>query len=236
MQCELRAGEINMRSRQGFTLLELSVVLAIIALVVGGVVTGMSLLGQGQVSRTIKDFERYRVALNDFAQKYDAYPGDMRDAATYWGADCLGGVGPNVCSGDGDGQVSCISGQYECIRGWQHLVRAGIISGNYDGTFTVTDTVVIGTDVPKSEFEGTGFNFGKIGSPSATAGVPRLNSVSIPAEDAKSIDLKMDDGIGNRGKMYGVGVACTGVASSDPVGADYVLGSGGRCVLRHYTQ
>jgi prepilin-type N-terminal cleavage/methylation domain-containing protein len=64
---------------QGFTLIELSIVLVIIGLIVGGVLVGQDLIRAAEVRATISQIEKYNTAANTFLGKYGYLPGDIKD-------------------------------------------------------------------------------------------------------------------------------------------------------------
>lgn len=73
-------GALENPHKQGFTLIEMSVVLVIIGLIVGGVLAGRSLIEQACERAQITQIERYRTATNTFYGKYNALPGDLTKA------------------------------------------------------------------------------------------------------------------------------------------------------------
>jgi prepilin-type N-terminal cleavage/methylation domain-containing protein len=131
----------------GFTLVELSIVLVIIGLIVGGVVGGQSLVRSAQIQSIIKDFNKYKTAVNAFELQYDALPGDFSEAEDYWGSagsDCWNdaGTGTETCNGDGDGAIDYqkrdialhwSDNSYESWRAWEHLQNAEIINTSLTG-------------------------------------------------------------------------------------------------------
>ena len=98
-------------SEKGFTLIELSIVLVIIGLIVGGVLVGQDLIRAAEVRATISQIEKYNTAVNTFHAKFNAIPGDMSlSIATQFGF-TEGVSGTGNCSGtsagnrNGDGVI-----------------------------------------------------------------------------------------------------------------------------------
>lgn len=155
-----------------FTLVELSVVLVIIALLVGGVVSGTSLLRAASLKSVVSEYKAYESAIGTFKTKYDGYPGDLKDAATIWGwapnaaaptstdATCAvvttASQGTRTCNGDGDGIIET---GYEEFRAWQHLANAGMVAGSFTGVGTTGAGTGFqaDTNVPKSDHEDAGW-------------------------------------------------------------------------------
>lgn len=129
----------------GFTLIELSIVLVIIGLIIGGVLVGRDLINSAGIRKQIKQFDSYKLALNAFNLKYNCLPGDCKDATAY-------GLGSN---GDGNGRLEfAASSLANCLHitdgnrtqpdcywdgefplFFQHLSAAQMIDGNFDGTW-----------------------------------------------------------------------------------------------------
>lgn len=66
-------------SQAGFTLIELSIVLVIIGLLVGGVLKGQELIAGTRIKATVAQADAIRAAVNTFQDRYRGIPGDMTD-------------------------------------------------------------------------------------------------------------------------------------------------------------
>lgn len=128
-------------SHAGFTLVELSIVLVILALIAGGVLVGKSLLDGAKVRSTLGDIEVFNSAVATFTNKYAALPGDMSDATDMWGANGACPIADDTrktatCNGNGDNAISSstmgVNG-FELYTFWQHLANAQLIEGKYSG-------------------------------------------------------------------------------------------------------
>lgn len=140
-------------SRRAFTLVELSIVLVILGLLVGGILAGQSVIKNARMRGTIKEMQNYTTAVSLFRRQYNSFPGDIPNATRYWGAAAgsttadgydatcaaltLPAADPKAtCNGNGDGLVAIntdAAQTYERFRAWQHLVNAEFIEGNYAG-------------------------------------------------------------------------------------------------------
>lgn len=168
------------KKKQGFTLIELSIVLVIIGLLVGGVLVGKELIEAAQLRSTIGQKESFQTATQTFKLKYNCLPGDCKNATTFFGAAAVcPGDGDNprtdgtTCNGDGDKRISTnaspADGQNEAFGYWQHLAIAGLIEGSYTG---VTDNTTnyygplytLGANIPKSTVTGGGWAVYDLGS------------------------------------------------------------------------
>ncbi len=131
--------------RAAFTLVELSIVLVIIGLLLGGVLVGQSLIRSSELQGVLSETSGMIAGTNTFQAKYGALPGDMVNATVFWGVDnanCSGSAGtvtsPGTCNGNGDGKISAgFSGGSatfpEMFRYWQQLSMAGFIKGKFTG-------------------------------------------------------------------------------------------------------
>lgn len=134
-----------MRKQSGFSLVELSIVLVILGLLVGGVLSGQSLIRAAELRAVSTEYNRYATAAQTFRDKYFSLPGDFTKATDFWGAThpsaatCIVtvGSGTQTCNGDGNGMVetTAIGATHysEAFTFWQHLAQAGLVEGTYTG-------------------------------------------------------------------------------------------------------
>ena len=237
--------------KQGFTLLELSIVLVIIGLIIGGIAVGADMIRSAELNSVVSEKNKIVTSINTFKLKYNALPGDMKNATAYWGvahatpATCktTASTGAETCDGDGDGKIEHnIAGSVENFRFWQHLANAELLSGQFngitDGTNNYSATLSNSPEAPITNaiwfinyygtmsgvanlFNGNYGNYLQIGSPYTNA--PPQNPFLTPAE-AFSIDQKIDDGKpGTGGISSQYVVNCTDGINFSSLDADYAL-------------
>lgn len=123
----------------GFTLIELSIVLVIIGLLVGGVLVGRDLINSSKIRAQVSQVEEYSTAFYTFKIKYGYFPGDMPPTEAlqlgffaFTGAQAGKGCkGNNTAYGNDDG---IINGVNEALPFWSHLSDSKLIGGSYAGT------------------------------------------------------------------------------------------------------
>lgn len=211
----------------GFTLIELSIVLVIIGLIVGGVLVGQDLIRAAEVRSTIAQVEKYNTAVNTFRGKYNAVPGDLNaSTASAFGFTARG---TNAGQGDGNGVLECYTGATNsgvCQGGgetglfWQDLSSANGLNLNLiDGSFASATTVPVAVAttatanyMPAAKlgrgnfvyvYSANGINYYGMSVPGAivvtTGAMP--SSVSMSPQQAYNIDKKTDDGFPGTGSV-----------------------------------
>lgn len=201
--------------QSGFTLIELSIVLAIIAVIAGGIMAGQSLLDAANIRAVVADVNKYRTAVESFQGKYSGLPGDLRNARDFFGASC--GVDADACNGDGNGSINNTDESY---RAWQHLELADMVEQSFTGLLGSGCTPDV--NVPVSPMgAGAGFGFTNNAS-SYLTNRPSFVSLlvlgsndssycigaAVSVDNAYQIDLKTDDGNPVAGEAVGVGGSC----------------------------
>lgn len=159
-------------SKRGFTLIELSIVLVIIGLIIGGVLVGRDLIDAAKVRSQLSQIEEFTAATGTFKLKYNAFPGDLTTSeATQFGfapttrsATSPGIIGGSIVHGDGklDGYGCITAGApfyycytaaiYEHVFYWQDLSSSKLIAQSFtSATDTVPGSFTIANLLPVSK-------------------------------------------------------------------------------------
>jgi len=122
---------------RGFTLIELSIVLVIIGLIIGGVLTGRDLIRSAEIRATVSQIEKYNTAAHTFRSKYGGLPGDLDiSLASQYGfyyATNIDHCPSTLGAGDNNGIIEeggCVQWG-EDLMFWNHLAAAKLIEGNF---------------------------------------------------------------------------------------------------------
>ena len=222
--------------QDGFTLVELAIVLVLIGLLVGVLMLGNGILTQSRIKSIANDFEQLKVAILVYQDRYGALPGDDTRAAGRW---VTGGGVPRARAGTGDGRVGGsyqapppagdpmtnlvidpasvpVPGDGESLNFWWHLRLAELI--------VAPPPVVTPVAQPLNHFAGV------IGVESAVLGFPRLSvcTANLPGEVAIGIESQLDDGDPRRGLVRAAKQAIDNepIATADASVTTYATGDG----------
>lgn len=193
--------------QRGFSLVEISVVLVIIALIASAATVGVNMIEAAKIRAIVSEFGKYTVAINSFSAKHEQFPGDFSEAEDNWGAS-------NTDNGNNDGHIQFENsdGVHEGYLAWQHLSFEKMLNATYPGT-RGDGIAVVGTDVPLSTSKGgyfldyAAFGFSEANvlilgkAANSTAGVV-VAGVLTPSQ-ALEVDVKMDDGEPKTGTVRG---------------------------------
>lgn len=190
---------IRARGRQGFSLIEVAIVIVIVGMLVGGILIGNNLIVTANNNAIIKEVSTYREAIALFEEKYKALPGDFASASVFWAAEA---------NGNGNGLIEEASNEH--IIAWRHLILAGLVNYNYngineEGRSKIGDNIYYRLrvnsaniyDIPANRFNGFETMSGSTWSS------------AISAEQAFAIDRKLDDGLASRGWIRSIKVPAT---------------------------
>jgi prepilin-type N-terminal cleavage/methylation domain-containing protein len=225
---------IQRRQEEGFTLVELAIVMIIIGLLITGILKGQEMIANAQVTATVSQVKGLDAATSTFRDMYDAMPGDMPNANVRL-PNCTGTC---ATAGGGDGRVNTVALGAATTMGsenrtfFTHLAAADLISGVSPAP---TTPVNFGDELPTTEIGSSGFIIGYTGngtatslvgpamrgghylaiSPNATAALPAgAGTGALTASQAARIDRKLDDGKPNTGVVRAGGSSCTNGAAT----------------------
>ena len=105
------------KNKKGFSLVELSIVLIVVGLIIGGILVAQSMIEASRNSTTVAQIQQFDSAVANFRSEYKALPGDYK--------------GFGVLTGDGDGIIDMpdITGYHDDVSDfnceianfWNHL-------------------------------------------------------------------------------------------------------------------
>ena len=246
--------------KKAFSLIELSIVLAIIALLTTSIIAGSKMINQAKIKKVIDEMENIQAAIGIFKLEFKSLPGDLKTASAYWST---------ANDGDGDGSInlgadSAASGSSEVGNAFKHLSYADLVPGSYETGNTLKTTPKLGypsqlkgvayiiTDytmarsspIGRNHISGTESNVIRLGKTDSSSSHTNthVGYGVFSIEDAKNIDVKLDDGIARSGNVSGhneylaattSAVGClkfpSGTTSDSTGEASYNLGASDLC-------
>ncbi len=214
------------KKKTAFSLIELSIVLIIIGLLIAGVTGGASLIKSSELRSVMSEARAFATSVNGFYNQFNYLPGDYSTAIS------------GSSAGDADGTIEYYNSSVnEGRAAWYQMKGAGIIDSTIisaTSTTTAASTVPavtsFGTNIPASKIKNSGWDFdyntsstqnvivltGPISAGSASNTLVNgtvVSTASITPTDTLSIDVKIDDGVANTGKVRGVLTTCSSGAS-----------------------
>ena len=181
--------------QQGFTLIEIGIVLLIIGLLLGGVLKGQELIENARVKNAASLFNSVSAAVNGYRDRYRNLPGDdccvaSKTARSATWATAMNGTGQNAAPDGliGDATVAA----WGAWNGWQHvtfwldLYASGFLAGD----ISARNLSVF----PKNPWSGYVdiVNVGSVYGLPNNALVTCMNQV--PGKAAIQLDISLDDG------------------------------------------
>ena len=200
---------------RGFSLVELSIVLVILGLLVGGVLGGQALIKASEMKKTLSQLDTIRSSVNTFREKYQHLPGDMP-----WSiASRLGWVNAMGSLREGNGKIDGPGNQQEWTGFWYSLQRAGLANCECAGTnlwtYPALSTVFLPTPIPGANWvayggaltDGSGVTLAASSQALTKNYLEIINnnfgtvSSVISPMDSYSLDAKVDDGMPTSGSV-----------------------------------
>jgi|SRR6185503_9511451 prepilin-type N-terminal cleavage/methylation domain-containing protein len=184
------------KSNQGFTLVEIAIVLVIIGLLLGGILKGQEMITQAKIKNVIADVSGVSAAMYGYQDRYKALPGDDKNATRWSGA----------TAGNGDGIIvgKWTEAAKESLDYWDHLGRAGFISSG--GAANPFNAVSGKIGVQTGDGSGTtpaGILSDGLATPTKFSALI-MCTANLPDKIAISVDAQMDDGNGQKGNVRGM--------------------------------
>ena len=208
------------RAEQGFSLVELSVVLVILGLLAAGITAGSALIKNAELRAVTTEFNAFNTNINAFKTSFDHFPGDMPNADEFWdvATTCEAVGSAAAMNGDNNGRIEflAVGGRNESFMAWCHLALANLANGPFDGNPASANAPEADEEVPGSKIDGGIYmiGYGAHGMSNAnmvvlggTVGVTmdadlELSAVLSP-RDARNIDAKIYDGDPSAGIVRG---------------------------------
>lgn len=188
-----RRSVANNKPALGFTLVEVSIVLVIIGLILGGILQGQSLIRSMQVKDVMSIIKDLQTSSQFFKERYHYLPGDWPFTANEI---------PNVGAG-GNGNGLIVGAEVALVP--NHLVGAGYIRGDGLQVRTQYGNVRVISRAASNV----------VTLPSSIQNVIEL--ANLPCEIAVELDLKMDNGVIGTGNAQSSVANCVAGGLNDPV-------------------
>lgn len=245
----------NLQKIKAFTLVELSIVIVIIGLIIGGVVAGSALVNQAKLRSVLTDISKIRASVSTYRLQYDALPGDHQKAYDYFGNNC--DATASKCNGDGNRQIafSGVADDNEMIRFWQHLSLSQLFPGSFTGVSVAGGDGNVtkgGINQPASAFGNNSsysiFNYpadgawtGQVIKPGNIIVLGQDQAATwswirvMPVADSYNIDSKYDDGKPYIGRILSLhNSSCANSASG--AAAIYQIDTNNLCAMGFYLE
>lgn len=239
------------QGQRGFTLIEMSIVLVIIGLIVGGILKGQEVIESARQKNLAAMVDQIKAGSNTFVDRYRSLPGDFDEGTTKISASVANGdrngyigslAGLAAVSGAGIAGVNGGAGEYYSY--FQGMVAAGLFGGGQVGASSGASVFSGGSTpspLPSAPWSNTGFTVTSgihqgdtTQSTRLAATWLRLQGVTgamtgaatgaLPTASAYQLDQKFDDGVPMLGLIRVSGLGATSCGSLAAAGKYDVAG------------
>jgi prepilin-type N-terminal cleavage/methylation domain-containing protein len=171
MKVKKKTEYIIKRKFSGFSLIEMAIVLSILGLLLGGILKGKQLYNAAKLNALVTQIQDIQLSIHQFEQRFGSLPGDFTKASS------------QIKSGLTDGNGNGIVEETEKDHVWAHLAGASLISSSNSPVAKLGGSISF-QYAPQTDLNGHW-----------------ISITSLTPEQAFAIDKKLDDGIGNTGKV-----------------------------------
>ena len=197
----------KLQKQNGFTLIEIAIVLVIIGLLLGGVLKGQELINSAKVKNLATDFRNIPVFIYGYQDKFKALPGDDALANVHVGA-------PATDIGNGNGVIDGLwkpaLATDESAIFWEHVRLAGLAPGS-----TTVSIAAGNTYLPRNAVGGQIGITSAANSPIATLkGSYIVCSDGISGKFARQLDTTLDDGDTTKGSVQVITAGSTAIGGT----------------------
>ncbi len=188
-------------SEQGFTLIEIAIVLVIVGLLLGSILKGQELINSARVRSLAQQSAGIQAAYFGFIDRYRKVPGD------HPGSVMSAVIGETVhlptggAATNGNGRID--NTLEEAAAVWEQLTRAGFLSGGYRPASTSPVNAAAYADgAPRNPFGGAlVLTHNRAYSGAASKRLNLHLGANIPVRIASELDARLDDGMPNTGLL-----------------------------------
>lgn len=190
--------------KRGFTLVELSIVLVIIGLLIGGILVAQSMISTARITSQVRQFQQFDVAVTNFRTKFGGLPADNAVIDT---------------PGNKNGLIDCVicwiaHDANEYCNFWPQLSNTQMLVDGYiyGKCYNPAPTTVPNSTMPAAQIDKTkaifvstitanNKNYYTIVNKDNNTNSMIGGSGSVIPSNVAALDIKMDDGVGNTGRV-----------------------------------
>jgi prepilin-type N-terminal cleavage/methylation domain-containing protein len=194
---------MNRTRQEGFTLIEIAIVLVIIGLLLGGVLKGQELINNARVKSFANDFRNIPVYIYSYQDRFRAIPGDDQQANTH-----VGGVNATTPAGTlNNGQIngawnSATNTDESCLF-WSHIRLANLAPGATTAACGAAGYYPVNASGGQIGVQSSN-GFTTITLPTAMTGTYTICSANISGQFVLQLDTLLDDGNPQTGSMRAI--------------------------------